>query len=230
MIARKRRHFLWLSEIHTQHNALFITPRTTATTAHSASASQTPSRSVAVILHMVHFDPPARSTSPHEQPVRPRRFPPVHAYFNGNHWDDFRGVAPTSTASEGPEPSEMNSAAAPDHARPLPVHPPGVVPNRPLQRLPPSAASAPYFPHDFPLAHRFIDAFPPYRPPLDPSHARGHPVPISQQPPPWYIPHMQYFPPPPPATAPPAPVHKVWILDCKSCGTFLTNRGMKVST
>ncbi|KAH9832321.1 FAM72 protein-domain-containing protein [Rhodofomes roseus] len=38
---------------------------------------------------------------------------------------------------------------------------------------------------------------------------------------------MQYFPPPPPATAPPAPVHKVWILDCKSCGTFLTNRGMK---
>lgn len=24
-------------------------------------------------------------------------------------------------------------------------------------------------------------------------------------------------------------VHKVWILDCKSCGTFLTNRGMKVS-
>ncbi|KAF8210387.1 hypothetical protein K438DRAFT_2011791 [Mycena galopus ATCC 62051] len=31
-----------------------------------------------------------------------------------------------------------------------------------------------------------------------------------------------YAPPPPP----PVP-HKVWILDCKSCGTFLTNRGMK---
>ncbi|EPT04453.1 hypothetical protein FOMPIDRAFT_1034660 [Fomitopsis schrenkii] len=29
------------------------------------------------------------------------------------------------------------------------------------------------------------------------------------------------------ASAPPTPVHKVWILDCKSCGTFLTNRGMK---
>ena len=29
-----------------------------------------------------------------------------------------------------------------------------------------------------------------------------------------------------PAVTPPAP--KVWILDCKSCGTFLTNRGMKV--
>lgn len=28
----------------------------------------------------------------------------------------------------------------------------------------------------------------------------------------------------------PAPrAHKVWILDCKACGTFLTNRGMKVS-
>ena len=27
----------------------------------------------------------------------------------------------------------------------------------------------------------------------------------------------------------PAPQsHKVWILDCKSCGTFFTNRGMKV--
>lgn len=29
--------------------------------------------------------------------------------------------------------------------------------------------------------------------------------------------------PPPPQVA-----HKVWILDCKSCGSFLTNRGMKV--
>ena len=34
----------------------------------------------------------------------------------------------------------------------------------------------------------------------------------------------------PPQSLPPSqPVHKVWILDCKSCGTFLTNRGMKVS-
>ncbi|KAJ7091277.1 hypothetical protein C8R44DRAFT_817524 [Mycena epipterygia] len=33
-----------------------------------------------------------------------------------------------------------------------------------------------------------------------------------------YVPHV---PPPPPVA------HKVWILDCKSCGTFLTNRGMK---
>ncbi|KAI0674756.1 hypothetical protein C8Q78DRAFT_1008761 [Trametes maxima] len=36
---------------------------------------------------------------------------------------------------------------------------------------------------------------------------------------------VQPFAAPPP---PPIP-HKVWILDCKSCGTFLTNRGMKVS-
>ena len=30
------------------------------------------------------------------------------------------------------------------------------------------------------------------------------------------------MPPPPP------PLHKVWIVDCKACGMFLTNRGMKV--
>lgn len=30
------------------------------------------------------------------------------------------------------------------------------------------------------------------------------------------------------APPPPQVAHKVWILDCKSCGSFLTNRGMKV--
>ncbi|KAH7926510.1 hypothetical protein BV22DRAFT_1008886 [Leucogyrophana mollusca] len=42
----------------------------------------------------------------------------------------------------------------------------------------------------------------------------------------WQNPMIQHnpYPPPPP---PPQLVHKVWILDCKSCGTFLTNRGMK---
>ncbi|KAJ6499192.1 FAM72 protein-domain-containing protein [Mycena sanguinolenta] len=35
--------------------------------------------------------------------------------------------------------------------------------------------------------------------------------------------HYNPYAPPPP---PPVP-HKVWILDCKTCGTFLTNRGMK---
>jgi hypothetical protein len=33
--------------------------------------------------------------------------------------------------------------------------------------------------------------------------------------------------PPPPRTAP-RPRHEVWILDCKNCGMFLSNRGMKV--
>lgn len=37
------------------------------------------------------------------------------------------------------------------------------------------------------------------------------------------VPQNPYPAPPPP---PPIP-HKVWILDCKSCDTFLTNRGMK---
>ncbi|KAF8200921.1 hypothetical protein BJ912DRAFT_921493 [Pholiota molesta] len=35
--------------------------------------------------------------------------------------------------------------------------------------------------------------------------------------------HNPYPPPPPP----PALAHRVWILDCRSCGRFLTNRGMK---
>ena len=38
-----------------------------------------------------------------------------------------------------------------------------------------------------------------------------------------HAPTMERMPPPPPI------LHKVWILDCQSCGTFLTNRGMKVS-
>lgn len=39
------------------------------------------------------------------------------------------------------------------------------------------------------------------------------------------LPSNPYPSPPPP---PPIP-HKVWILDCRSCGAFLTNRGMKVT-
>lgn len=31
-----------------------------------------------------------------------------------------------------------------------------------------------------------------------------------------------------PMVPPPPLLHKVWILDCKTCGNFLTNRGMKV--
>jgi len=45
---------------------------------------------------------------------------------------------------------------------------------------------------------------------------------------PQWHPHVRLqpvLPPPPPPIA-----HKVWILDCKSCGIFFTNRGMKVST
>jgi len=44
-----------------------------------------------------------------------------------------------------------------------------------------------------------------------------------QNPPNWFV-------PPPQIPTPPEIIHKVWILDCKSCGTFLTNRGMKVSS
>ncbi|KAF8134580.1 hypothetical protein EV363DRAFT_1562705 [Boletus edulis] len=40
-----------------------------------------------------------------------------------------------------------------------------------------------------------------------------------------HVPLLHHNPYPPPQ--PPQLVHKVWILDCHSCGTFLTNRGMK---
>ncbi|KAF5380378.1 hypothetical protein D9615_004505 [Tricholomella constricta] len=42
-------------------------------------------------------------------------------------------------------------------------------------------------------------------------------------------PPLHLFPANPyPSPPPPPPIsHKVWILDCKSCGTFITNRGMK---
>ncbi|KAK0241716.1 hypothetical protein EDD85DRAFT_412192 [Armillaria nabsnona] len=45
----------------------------------------------------------------------------------------------------------------------------------------------------------------------------------------WQNQQLHIFPSNPyPSVLPPAPIpHKVWILDCKSCGTFLTNRGMK---
>lgn len=46
--------------------------------------------------------------------------------------------------------------------------------------------------------------------------------------------YVHLFPANPYGTPPQLPVqqsvaHKVWIIDCRSCGSFLTNRGMKVS-
>ncbi len=43
----------------------------------------------------------------------------------------------------------------------------------------------------------------------------------------WQNIHHTYTGNPYPVVQPPA-AHKVWILDCRSCGTFITNRGMKV--
>ncbi|KAG0706083.1 hypothetical protein DFH29DRAFT_980574 [Suillus ampliporus] len=42
-----------------------------------------------------------------------------------------------------------------------------------------------------------------------------------------HMPMVQHNSYPPPSLPPSQLTHKVWILDCKSCGTFLTNRGMK---
>ena len=47
---------------------------------------------------------------------------------------------------------------------------------------------------------------------------------------PWQNPYTRTIQVQPFVAPPPPPIpHKVWILDCKGCGTFLTNRGMKVS-
>lgn len=60
-----------------------------------------------------------------------------------------------------------------------------------------------------------------------------HPAPqmIAFQPPsaPWHHPvHIISSNPYPAPSGPQQNTHKVWILECRSCGTFLTNRGMKV--
>jgi hypothetical protein len=58
-----------------------------------------------------------------------------------------------------------------------------------------------------------------------------HPTRVSEHPTSWsaypeeVIPLPAPLPPPPP----PPPPQKVWILDCRSCNLFLTNRGMKAS-
>ncbi|KAJ8076550.1 hypothetical protein PM082_000973 [Marasmius tenuissimus] len=56
-----------------------------------------------------------------------------------------------------------------------------------------------------------------------PAASPPHPV-WRPQPQVHLFPHNPY----PQPYQPPRPIaHKVWIIDCKSCGTFLTNRGMK---
>ncbi|CDO75526.1 hypothetical protein BN946_scf184871.g7 [Trametes cinnabarina] len=70
------------------------------------------------------------------------------------------------------------------------------------------------------------------RPPLPPGSL---PQTSPTQQPPWsraYLPggYARLMQVQPFLSMPPPPIpHKVWILDCKACGTFLTNRGMKVS-
>ncbi|KAF8161191.1 hypothetical protein B0H34DRAFT_746903 [Crassisporium funariophilum] len=44
---------------------------------------------------------------------------------------------------------------------------------------------------------------------------------------PWHSHQVHLFPSNPYPAPPPPIAHKVWLLNCKSCGMFLTNRGMK---
>ena len=67
--------------------------------------------------------------------------------------------------------------------------------------------------------YRDARAYAPPAPPMQ-SNARA----------PWQNPYTRVLQVQPFVAPPPPPIpHKVWILDCKACGMFLTNRGMKVS-
>ncbi|PSR73914.1 hypothetical protein PHLCEN_2v10272 [Hermanssonia centrifuga] len=59
-------------------------------------------------------------------------------------------------------------------------------------------------------------------------HATAH-GPTPSPPLAGWLPHPPHLTRIAPLIPPPPLIHKVWILDCQSCGTFLTNRGMKVS-
>ncbi|KAI0028381.1 hypothetical protein K488DRAFT_73803, partial [Vararia minispora EC-137] len=81
-----------------------------------------------------------------------------------------------------------------------------------------------------PSAHAFRLPFAhPPRPSYSPLlHHALHPAPYPAPYASWRpidAPAEHILPPPPPPAQPIA--HKVWILDCKTCQTFLTNRGMK---
>lgn len=64
-----------------------------------------------------------------------------------------------------------------------------------------------------------------YRPSQQPSHSSSS---TSSSSPPQYY---SLSPPEsiPRSAPPPAPVHRVYVLNCATCDTFLTNRGMRVS-
>ena len=80
----------------------------------------------------------------------------------------------------------------------------------------PGASPHSLYPRDDPVAYE------PYPPP-DPYHPHQS---FMRHARPVFPPAHTIYTPPPQFPAPQS--HKVWILDCKSCGTFFTNRGMKV--
>ncbi|KAG8214018.1 hypothetical protein J3R82DRAFT_10773 [Butyriboletus roseoflavus] len=116
---------------------------------------------------------------------------------------------------------------------PPPDHPSNLPSSRDLPNpYPRPSSTRPHRHPDAVYTHAHFDSsyherlYSPSLPPHPSSAVFSH-FALPQAPANWHIPLLQHNPYPPPQ--PPQLVHKVWILDCRSCGTFLTNRGMKAS-
>ncbi|KAI9068351.1 hypothetical protein FKP32DRAFT_1663791 [Trametes sanguinea] len=158
----------------------------------------------------------------HPRPA-PHQLPPTHARRDSLANDDLRLQPPYYAQAMPAQLVRLDTPASPSGPTDQPVSHSGWSP----ARVYPDPSSIPPHWQVYPV-QQLRDT----RPPLPPGAA----VQTSSTQPPWtrayppggYARVMQVQPfvamPPPPIP------HKVWILDCKTCGTFLTNRGMKTPT
>ncbi|KAI0958394.1 hypothetical protein AcV7_004225 [Taiwanofungus camphoratus] len=152
---------------------------------------------------------PSLNTAPGPlYPSHPSLSPPIYRDLGDGAYDERSHLTPSSS----PHPVGVDTS----RYRAALHHTPYTSLDRMYPSVPPSLQAQHYAVPQYRASHVFV---PSYSGPLH-VHSSVHPNLAN---PPWH-PHVRVHPvlsPPPPIT------HKVWILDCKSCGTFLTNRGMK---
>ncbi|KIP08462.1 hypothetical protein PHLGIDRAFT_18909 [Phlebiopsis gigantea 11061_1 CR5-6] len=114
------------------------------------------------------------------------------------------------------------------HSPPLLDHPERHRADYAMHAYPPNVAHT----HRSPPRASHRDYVYPTAPPMQRTEWRMYPI----VPPQWavnpslasgWLPHPPFAARVSPMAPPPALMHKVWLVDCKSCSTFLTNRGMK---